>query len=584
MTALVVPIYRITCAYFSCSKSLRKGSENMLYILDRYEQGKAILTNDSPTALGYYDDKHLEQLDGILSYEFCVPANHEQSSEIIVEGYVLVRDLDKKLIQFKIKRIEEIKDGNGVSYRRVYAENAAINDLRGEIVRPIKLTAASLEQAATHALTNTGWILGDYDSAAGLNDYDFTSYPTGLAALNIIKDTLDLEIAYRVEYNGAQVRAKYVDLVSRRGSDTGKRFEYSKDLVSVKREEDSTELITALIGIGKSNEDGTRVTFADIEYTDNGYYKPLGQDWVGDDEALAQFGKNGKHIFGVFEDSTSVAWTTLLSGATKELAKRSKPRTTYEVSVMLLERLIGYPSDKVRLGDRILVLDKTFVPALIVEARVIELTRSYTDPTKDSVILGEFAPVFIDTSADLESFKRFVNSKTGAWDAPSETIYKNAVEPADKKLNMLWLDLSKKPNLLNRWDGAVWQKASATEFSEVNGQVTTIQIGENAVTTDQIAPSAVTNTEIAEDAVTTVKIAPNAVTALQIAPISIQAVHIEDAAVEAKAIKDGAISATKLMDAAVTQSKLAPNSVTDTHIEAGVISEAKMKWTSHLIF
>lgn len=76
------------------------------------------------------------------------------------------------------------------------------------------------------------------------------------------------------------VITRYVDLRAMVGTDTGKQFVYSKDILSIEREVDSSTLVTALYGRGKGVETetggyGRRLTFADVVADD----KPVGQEW-----------------------------------------------------------------------------------------------------------------------------------------------------------------------------------------------------------------------------------------------------------------------------------------------------------------
>jgi phage minor structural protein len=445
----------------------------MIIVTDKYQRAKTILSNSSPKALGYFGDKHREQLDGLLTYEFSTLASHPSAEHLVAGNSVIVRNLDKALMKFQILRTEEEQE-DGKYVKRVYAENSAVGDLHGVVVKGTLLKSIGLEQAATHALQGTGWTLGRVEYA-GLKDVDFSEYPTALAALYKIRDIYDLELEFSVHFDGVKVREQFVHFVKRRGQNTRKRFTYGKDLKGVTREEDRTDLVTALVGVGKADEEGNRLTFADYEAMHGGYWKPKGQDWVGDDEALQKYGNNGKHIFGRFELSSVDNVYELLDKTAAELKKVCKPRMTYTVSVILLERLTKYEHEKVRLGDTIIVKDTTFEPALLVEARVLELIRSYTDPSEDSVLLGEFVPIFVDKNRQIEAIQQQINSNIAKWEAKGETVIKSVNEPTNKTPDMLWLDLNLEPNVMKRWDATAkrWVKASATTAEEIGAETPT---------------------------------------------------------------------------------------------------------------
>ncbi|MEC3013859.1 phage tail spike protein [Bacillus cereus] len=445
---------------------------NMIIVTDPYGRQKTILTNSLPKTPRFFDDGHQEQLDGLLTYQFATLASDPDTKHLQAGNNVIVRNKDRKLMLFTIIRTrEERRDGKYV--RTVFAENAAVDDLYNTIVKGEKLVSISAQDAATKVLEGTGWKLGIIDYA-GLQNVDLSEYPTALAALHKIRDIYGLEMEFTVNFIGTQVRERFVHLVKKRGQVTGKRFTYAKDLIGVSREEDRSDLATAIIPVGKADEKGNRLTMEEFENIHDGYVSPKGQTWVGDDNALQQFGKNGKHLFKRLDLSSADNQYLLMQEAVAELRRCMKPRLTYEVSVLLLEQLTGYEHEKVRLGDTILVKDTTFDPALAVQARVIEIYRSYTDPTKDHVVLGEFVPLVIDKNKQIEAIQETINQNMSKWEQGGEVVYKNVNEPplADRKPDMLWLDLSAKPNVMRRWDAENkrWVNASATTAAEVGAE------------------------------------------------------------------------------------------------------------------
>lgn len=451
---------------------MAKHDPNMIIITDPYGRQKTILTNHLPKTPRFFGDGHKEQLDGLLTYQFATLASDPATVHLEAGNHVIVRNKDRKLMLFTIIRTrEERRDGKYI--RTVFAENAAVDDLYTHIVAGELLTAVSAKDAATKVLEGTGWKLGMIDYA-GLQNIDLNEYPTALAALHKIRDTYGLEMEFTVNFVGTQVRERFVHLVKKRGNVSGKRFTYGKDLLGVTREVDRSDLATAIIPVGKADETGKRLTIEAFENFHDGYVSPKGQNWVGDDSALQQFGKNGKHLFKRLDLSSVDNEYELMKLAVEELRRSMKPRMTYEVSVLLLEQLTGYKHEKVRLGDTILVKDATFEPALAVQARVIEIYRSYTDPTKDSVVLGEFVPIIIDKNKQIEAIQNTINQNMSKWEQGGEVVYKNINEPAlkDRTPDMLWLDLSKTPNVMRRWDAENkrWVNASATTAEEIGAE------------------------------------------------------------------------------------------------------------------
>ncbi|MEV2507797.1 phage tail spike protein, partial [Paenibacillus larvae] len=179
----------------------------------------AVLTNTSPKACPYWDDAHTEQLDtGYLSYSFRCPADHPTAEFLRAENHVLIRDLDGIYILFQIKMVEDQID-NGQHTKKVQAENAAVGDLYGTIIRPTVQNGITAKQALTYALQASGWLPGQIDWQ-GIATFDWQDYPTALAAIQDIGRKFSGELRFRVEFANGAVGNRYVDL-TKRGRVTG---------------------------------------------------------------------------------------------------------------------------------------------------------------------------------------------------------------------------------------------------------------------------------------------------------------------------------------------------------------------------
>ncbi|WP_416729194.1 phage tail spike protein [Fictibacillus sp. JL2B1089] len=413
----------------------------MLFILNTQEQVVAVLNNTSPNACPYWNDVHAENIEDFSStYEFEAPLEHASSKYLVAENFVARTDDDGNYLLFKIKIAEERLDSNATYIKKVICENAAISELRGAIVRPKVMTGWDAETSLDYVLQGTKW-KGGICEYLGAQSFSFTEYPTAIAAIHEIAKKFEGEFRYRITLNHNQISGRYVDLVNRRGQDTGKRFEYRKDIKGLKRVENSHDIATALIGLGKADESGKRMTFASINNN---------LDWVGDDEALDRWTKDGVHLLGVYEDNDAESPADLLNRTKKELKRRNNPRYTYEVDVLLLESLSDYSHEAVRLGDDVKVIDLTFTPELILSARIISLTRSYTDPTKDKAVLGEFVPLTATIPSIVRSMQKKLTATIGIVEG-KETVHKDVTPPTDKSI--LWLDMSNP-------DFYVWKKWS----------------------------------------------------------------------------------------------------------------------------
>lgn len=389
----------------------------MLFILDRHEKVVAIFTNNgSPESCPYFDDVLKENLDnGTSSYEFTIPSNHDSASLVQEGGYVVRANLDNELVMFTIMQVEDTHTFQNTKY--IYAENAGL-ELLNDIFRPVTHISKNASQILDILLADTRWTKGDVDYF-GVKNFVFDDFQPVLDAIEYAKEVLGAELRFRVKMKNGAVSGRYVDFVKQRGTDTKKRFAYTKDIVSIRRKIDMSEVVTALIGVGKDD-----VTFKEVSYyTDQGdpFTKPLNQDWVGDSSALQRFGVQGKHLFGVYRYDTGNK-EDLLKLTWAELQRRKTPQVTYELDVALLERLADIEHEAVRLGDTVYVIDESFSPALYLEARIVDLGTCFSDPSKDKAILGNFKTAKSNITPEMRALQTKLLKK-------EEKIYKGPIAP-----------------------------------------------------------------------------------------------------------------------------------------------------------
>lgn len=454
----------------------------MIYILDKEEDIVGVLSNESPNACPYFDDLLKESLEDFrLTYEFKVPSNHDTAELIEEGGYFIRKGLDGELLMFRIKIAEE--DHFDTNYKYVYGESAGL-ELLYTTVRPTNQTALSAERAMSYVLAESRWTVGTVE-VPGTTNLQYDDYATALQRLLDLATTFSGELRFRVEIDGGKVFGRYVDLLERRGSDTGKQFTYTKDIKSIKRTVDTTNIVTALIGVGKGDDNGNYVTFTDVSWSkDKGdpADKPPGQDWIGDDDAAAQWGVGGRHLFGVYQCDSENA-IDLINKTWEQLKTQSQPNITYELDVALLEFLAGYEFERVRLGDTVVVYDKTFSPVILVNARVQSLEISFTNPENNKATLSNFTPAKTNITSQLLALQSKLNKKEAAWDS-AKTIANSAQQIAQQA--------QETANNAN-------QVASTAQETASNAQTTANNAQQSADAAQQTAENAQETAENAEN-------------------------------------------------------------------------------------
>lgn len=392
----------------------------MLYVFDSTEKLITTLPEDS-----FFNAVHREVLNGENTFQFTIPANSEHSEYVVEGNLVAFRDLDSYWQVFEIKRLVDVH-GDGLT-RTAYCEHI-FYELLDDIVTD-RRPSADATAALAGMLDGTRWQVGIVDDLGASSTSAY--YESALSAVQKVANAWKGELNWRCVIEGGVI-TRYVDLLAMRGTDTGKQFAYSKDILSIEREVDTSGVVTALYGRGKGIEldsggYGRRLTFADVEAPG----KPLGQEWIGDTDALARWGRpGGRHRFDVFIDEEETDPVKLLEKTKAELDRRKVPRATYRLDVVSLEELTGYEHEKVRLGDLVRVIDREFKPELVVSARVIEIERDILDPANTKVVLGSFAPTIVEATINVE---RRVNDMANRpfntkWLDGKINVLQNAIE------------------------------------------------------------------------------------------------------------------------------------------------------------
>lgn len=391
----------------------------------------------------YWDAVHREVLNGENTFTFTVPADRADAAYVAEGNLVAFKDLDSYWQFFEIKRLADIH-GDGLT-RTAFCEHI-FYELLDDIVTD-KRPSGSAVAALSGMLENTRWQVGIVDDLGSASASAY--YISALEAVQKVANAWKGELRWRCVIAGGVI-TRYVDLRTMIGSDTGKQFVYSKDILSVEREVDSSSVVTALYGRGKgieleSGSYGRRLTFANVVAAD----KPAGQEWIGDDDALARWGRpGGRHRFDVFTDEEETVPEVLLEKTRAELAKRTTPRVTYRLDVVSLEQLTGYEHEQVRKGDLVRVIDREFKPELVVSARVIDIERDPDNPDNTKVVLGSFAPTIIDATINtrrrvedmankpyntkwldgvIDVLQNAIeNSQAYIWETPQGTLHMNA--------------------------------------------------------------------------------------------------------------------------------------------------------------
>ena len=94
------------------------------------------------------------------------------------------------------------------------------------------------------------------------------------------------------------------------------------------------------------------------------------------------------------------------------IKKRVNSSVSYEVEAQSIGRIFGLAHELINEGDTIRIKDTGFTPKLYLEARVIAGDESFTDPTQDKYVFGDYREI-TDPNEELRKIYNRILSKFG---------------------------------------------------------------------------------------------------------------------------------------------------------------------------
>ena len=405
----------------------------------------------------------------------------------------------------------------------------AESDLRTvRIIKDKRLQSVTADQALNVALEGTGYQLGVKEGLTKVNKTNFY-YISPREALVKIIEAFNCEFRVRYEFVENKIINRYIDLYHRQGLYSGVQFEYGNNALEVTMEEDSDNVVTALIGRGKGEEStdsegnatggyGRRIEFTDIVWTKASgkpIDKPAGQNYIvlNDDIENKGLYQNGelKHRWGVFVDEEIEDKEVLLQATYQELLRLNNPIRKYKASILDLR-------DDIWLGDRVAIVKDS--AKLSFEARIFSITIDKLNFDQSEVELGDYETLKSQSqSSSLNAIKeavRELSEEQEAYNRKVQELIDNKNAEIAEKMRVMRLDMDNgiedaknkaekvKQEIATKVDETVKvasQKAKneiTQEFNATYGDITVKMKGLEA-TTDQLRTSDVDIKKIIND-------------------------------------------------------------------------------------
>lgn len=398
-----------------------------------------------------------------------LPAKKRLSGNVI---HVLITNPSKDHSYLMFKIIKETVKDEEVEYTAV---ESAYDELTSYGYIQDKRPTANAQTIVEMILKDTRWHVGEIPdtSEAFISFY----YLSVLDCLKKIVQTFDFEIGFDVLINDDenQITDRRVNFCIKQGEQTGKRFEYGSNLLSIKQEQDTQNIYTAIVGRGKGvqvsggDDDNTpdgygrRITFADVEWSKaNGdpLDKPQGQEWLEDPDATKQLGFSDGHMrigLEVFEDVDDPK--TLLQKTYEALKTAERPQVQFSASVI--------NTGELHLGDRVGITRNDI--GIAYETRVFKVQHNLLDETQNKIDLGDNLEQTNNLSYQVSALQSEVTNNTEGIITVTQSangknkVYYSSTMPATGSNGDVWYkDLGNGETEMYIYDNG-WQLVISTE-------------------------------------------------------------------------------------------------------------------------
>lgn len=403
----------------------------LLTIHDANLQKVGFIDNEKQETLNFYDDTWNRNLETASStFEFTVSkkellsdtANKPLYNQLNERSFVSFKYKGKTYL-FNIMKTEENE-----RWLRCYCENLNL-ELINEYTNAYKADRprSFAEYLDVFEIPQFAMVkIGVNEISDQKRTLEWEGQDTKLARLLSLANKFDAEVEFVTQLNDDSSIKQLVLNVYHKADDShtgvGRirgdiRLAFEKNIKSMTRKVDKTEIYTLVVPYGKSKE--THEGEQEVRV----YIDSLPPWEEKNDEGIVIFKQEGANLyaphaadlypstFGVSTQSNK--WirkdlevdsdnpNVIRAAGIANLRKHAYPAITYEVD--------GFVD--VEIGDTITIHDKGFTPALDIRARAVEQKISFSNPTNNKTTFGNFKELENRTSGDLRSvFEQMVEN------------------------------------------------------------------------------------------------------------------------------------------------------------------------------
>lgn len=303
--------------------------------------------------------------------------------------YMAVRDPYERFVFHMYKVAQEELGTDSVQLKGV---QIGYDELKSKgFIKDKRFVNGRVLDAMNAIVEGTDWRVGYVDDTLPKVNTNFY-YTSRLEALSKLVRNIGGEIRFSVTVSGNKITSKQIDVYKRISKFKGKRFALGSNLLEVVKEEDTSELYTALVGRGKGIEVedeqgdatggyGRKLSFADVVWkktAGNPVDKPAGQEFVELPDRTALYGyPDGSPRIGFVEFLDIEDADELIRATYETLLEASRPKRQFKAIVEA--------TGDMELGETVAII----APDFRYKTRVFRVKRDYLNNYATEVEFGD---------------------------------------------------------------------------------------------------------------------------------------------------------------------------------------------------
>ncbi len=381
------------------------------------------------------DDQNISQVAGSFVGALGTKTidNPTPVSLITEENQLAFYDREGELRLMRIKEIYE-KTANNENILRAVCEPSWL-ELYDHFIEDRRIENGTAQTALNRALDGSRYI-GEVTVQLDRETDNFY-WINGVEAVFKILETWGGALKDTIKINDKnEITERKLWIMARRGSDNGLIVEPDHNAESIARDTLSYPK-TALWGQGSSleieDEDGeltgghTRyITFEDVEWSiANGdpADKPLGQKWIGDEQALARYGYleddgSRRHREGHFSNQDYETPEELLWATWQALQEEQLKDISHEAKII--------EGDKpVNLGDTVTILNREYSKPIELQSQIVGLGYDILEDDEIDITVGRYIDMSDPFGDELDKIKDDIKNVSNRPNRVTENSYAN---------------------------------------------------------------------------------------------------------------------------------------------------------------